>query len=147
MAQVVIRGGKEESVCIDLPDAIANPHGCYGMPTEVIVAGFSARAVPALELADLEGFQRQLLALYESLSGAAVLDPGEGQLSLQISAERLGAMVVKGRLDDRSHGLGGTGLTFEFATDQTYLREPLAILTAYLESPPLEAPNISLERR
>jgi hypothetical protein len=144
--QVVILGGRGESVSLDLPEAIANPYGCYGVPTVITLPGFSASAAPVVELADLQSFQRQLLALYDSLAGVAVLDPGEGQLSLEISAEKLGAMKVKGRLADRGYGLGGTGLTFEFATDQTYLQAPLSVLTAYCEKTPLEAPNISLQR-
>lgn len=86
---------------------------------EVNAGGFSGKLDAAFLTEDFVGFRDQLVVLYDSLKGEANFATLEGQLSIRVTGNGRGGLVVSGEALDQP-GLGNKML-FEFALDQTSL--------------------------
>ena len=89
---------------------------------EVVAAEFYARVRLALMAEELVDFAAALAPMYDSLKGSAELDSLERQLTLRVEVYPNGGVGVRGVL--RSGINPDISLTFQFPSDQTYLREP-----------------------
>lgn len=80
-------------------------------PVEIVLGGFSGEVVAALRAEELHSFKDALEAVYASLEGEAVLESMETWLTVRVAIDRLGGLLIAGRIRDR---LGsGNELTFK----------------------------------
>jgi hypothetical protein len=77
---------------------------------------------------ELRSFGQQLLELHRSLSGSANLDPLEPNLTLKMTGDGKGHIIVEGRAEPTFYS--GTFLAFQFDLDQTELPPIAAALIA-----------------
>lgn len=103
----------------------------------VFAGAFSGRYDAAFLTEELEGFRKQLDELYRTLKGTAKFSTMEEQLSLLLSGDGLGEILLQGTATD----IPGTGnsLMFEIALDQTHLHKSLIELKHVTESFPVRA--------
>jgi hypothetical protein len=88
-------------------------------------ATFSAGCDVAWQTSDLLRFQESLRTLLEDLTGVATLSTLEDQVELTIRLD-----AGKGTLEGRVEAHAIASLSFEGATDQSFLRQTLAELRA-----------------
>ncbi len=86
---------------------------------EVCAGAFRGKFSATFLTHEFVDFREQLQELYDSLNGEAVFSTLEEQLSIHISGNGLGGIVLRGRASDQA-GIGNK-LEFEFNLDQTYL--------------------------
>lgn len=80
-------------------------------PVEIVVGGFNGEVGAALRAEELHSFKDALEAVYASLEGEAVLESMETWLTVRVAIDRLGGLLIAGRIRDR---LGsGSELTFK----------------------------------
>lgn len=80
-------------------------------PVEFVLGGFNGEVVAALRAEELHSFKDALEAVYASLEGEAVLESMETWLTVRVAIDRLGGLLIAGRIRDR---LGsGNELTFK----------------------------------
>jgi hypothetical protein len=93
--------------------------------TTVIVKarGFQGKATPSLQTWDLSAFLKELIALNQTLTGTATINPIEDQLSLSVECDKQGHVTVSGYLLDTS--MYRYRLTFTFEIDQTFLTQTI----------------------
>lgn len=105
-------------------------------PIAIRAGGFQGTVGATLRTTELESFHRELSALYETLSGTAVLDSMEDWLELTVRCEPSGVLAVTGTLlDQAGHG---NQLRFELGgLDQTHLPPVLDELEDCLRAYPV----------
>jgi len=99
--------------------AIKSNSDCTAI-AKVKILYFSGEAHVYTELAEIISFYCQLKELYENNSGNAVLFNMEGIISLNLTSNSLGHIIVKGSLHNYPNSI-----TFEFKIDQSYLPQTL----------------------
>lgn len=92
---------------------------------------FSATTYIYFMTYELYIFYKQLEKCYNKLRGTAVFTDTNEQFVLQFEFDKRGHVKLSGVWGDGSQE--NPVLQFEFTTDQTYLREPLASIKAILE--------------
>jgi hypothetical protein len=91
-----------------------------GYPTLIEVrAGPFVGSVQDITVGSYAAFKRNLVTLYDSLTGTASLGSLEGVISLDLTGDGRGAIAVSVEVVAEHSPL--IRLTFEFAIDQTYL--------------------------
>ena len=99
------------------------------------VGGFSGRIRAAILTEELTGFAEQLHRLYEQLSGSAEFTTMEGQLSLRLSCDTRGHIMLRGEVLDRA-GIGNR-LSFHLDLDQSFLQQSIRELDAVIKAFPV----------
>ena len=84
---------------------------------------FSAEIPMNVATCDFPPFRHQLESLYRTLNGKAVFWTAEQQLGITCIGNDIGAVLVEGFVKDRVSD--GNELRFQFAIDQTFLRESI----------------------
>lgn len=86
---------------------------------EVVAGAFSGKFNAAFLTVDFVSFLAQLRDLYDSLKGEAIFSTLEEQLSIRVTGNGRGGIVVEGEALDQP-GIGNK-LVFELVLDQTNL--------------------------
>jgi len=126
MTSFSIGGATRERVEVEVQGYERNPtgddHDDNWLTVRVCVAvgAFSGTYSAAFLTDELQSFQVQLAELYRTLSGVAEFSTLEEQLSLQLSGNGRGEILLKGVATDFA-GMGNK-LLFHLAIDQTYLQ-------------------------
>lgn len=94
---------------------------------ELDVGAYSGSYDAAFLTAELVAFRDQLEALYRSLEGVSEFSTMEGQLSLSVSGDGRGQIIVRGVALD-APGIGNR-LEFQLELDQTYVQRAVAELS------------------
>lgn len=104
--------------------------GWLSVDVEIAVRGFSGAITALVETEDLRSFLEQLQAMRASLVGSAEMRPREEQFVLELQADVLGHIHVRGTA--WSQATYENRLQFELELDQTFLTEPIGELEAAL---------------
>jgi hypothetical protein len=70
-------------------------------PVEVVAGAFEGEVGATLRAEEMRGFREAIQRLNQSLQGEALLESMETWLTLRVTAERSGHVVVSGRVVDR----------------------------------------------
>jgi hypothetical protein len=130
MAMLIIGDEEGDHVSINLPNGKIDEDGWFVAEVDIVVGGFRGHTAVYFEISDIIRFHKSLIPLYDSLSGTAILNPIEQQLTLNISGAGRGKMDVTGELF--AYANYGSRLQFEFTIDQTYLPRAVRAIGEFL---------------
>jgi hypothetical protein len=137
VSTVSFGGERYERVAIDVsgyayPKRTGEYHDDNWLCVQVSVAAgsFHVSYDAMFQVAELEKFEAQISSLYKSPEQAARFETLEGQLSLELSGNRLGAVTLRGVAEDQP-GLGNR-LHFSLKLDQTQVGSALRQLRELL---------------
>jgi hypothetical protein len=98
---------------------------------EIAVHGFRGGIAASVEAEDLRQFLQHLRELSTTLQGSAELRPREEQFVLELAADGLGHIHLKGEAWSRARY--ENRLEFELQMDQTFLAAPIRELEDVLQ--------------
>ncbi len=122
--QVVIGSDHSDHVTIELVEV--SKDGWLTSHVTVCCGGWSGSLSWSFLSGELYQFAEQVNELYRNLAGVAELRPIEPNLTLHVSGDGRGHIIVRGTAD--AHLGSGTHLTFQLHLDQTELPKILASL-------------------
>jgi hypothetical protein len=102
---------------------------------KIATGGFRGECSAFFLTMELADFSHQLQNLYDTLHGKACFETMEGQLTLTLSGDGKGRILVEGDAADSTDR--GNHLKFTFSIDQTQLREPIRELKGIISRFPV----------
>lgn len=98
---------------------------------EIKSRGFSVKSELFISTGQLFELNKKLLDVYENLTGQVFFESYEGNLTLQLSLDKLGHVSISGHFSEQNEWKNG--LHFEFQSDQSYFKKTLSELHDIVE--------------